>query len=362
MITFTQGNLLETRAEALVNTVNTVGVMGKGIALMFKDRFDENFRRYVEACKAKEIHTGRMFITEVRELDGPRWIVNFPTKQHWRPPSRLEWVEEGLQDLRRFIVEKGVKSIAIPPLGAGNGGLDWAVVRERIAATLGDLEGVEILVFEPTEKYQNIAKRTGVEKLTPARALIAELVRRYWVLGMECSLLEIQKLAWFLERAIERLTPNDNPLDLRFEANKYGPYADRLRHLLNGLDGSYLHCDKRIGDADPLDVIWFDDDRRDYLQTYLKSAEAKPYTEALESTAALIDGFESPYGMELLATVDWLLDREHCEPSVAGIRAGLRRWPAGAEAAARKDRLFDDRAIDIALQRLTTRPQHAAAA
>lgn len=362
MINFTQGNLLEARAEALVNTVNTVGVMGKGIALMFKERFADNYLRYAAACKAKEVQTGRMFVTEVRELDGPRWVVNFPTKRNWRSPSKLEWIEEGLQDLRRFIVDSGIKSIAIPPLGAGNGGLDWAEVKPHIEATLGDLEGVEIMVFEPTDKYQNVAKRAGVEKLTPARALIAELVRRYWVLGMECSLLEIQKLAWFLERAIERLTPDANPLDLRFEANKYGPYADRLRHLLNGLDGSYLRCDKRIGDADPFDVIWFDEGRRDYLATYLKGAEVKPYTEALETTATLIDGFESPFGMELLATVDWLLDREHCEASIAGIRAGLGRWPAGAEAAARKNRLFDDRAIGFALQRLTGHTQHAIAA
>jgi len=362
MIKFTQGNLLEARAEALVNTVNTVGVMGKGIALMFKERFADNFKRYAAACKAKEIRTGHVYVTEVHELDGPRWIVNFPTKQHWRKPSKLEWIVEGLQDLRHFIVDNGVKSIAIPPLGSGNGGLEWAEVKPRIDEALGDLEGVDILVFEPTDKYQNVAKRAGVEKLTPARALIAELVRRYWVMGMECSLLEIQKLAWFLERAIERLAPNDNPLDLRFQADKYGPYANRLDHLLDSLDGSYLHCDRRIGDAGPLDVIWFDDDRREYLQTYLKGAEAKPYTEALESTASLIDGFESPYGMELLATVDWLLDREHCEPSIAAIREGLRRWPAGAEAGARKDRLFDDRAIGIALQRLTARPQHAMAA
>lgn len=362
MITFTQGNLLEARAEALVNTVNTVGVMGKGIALMFKERFADNFQRYAAACKAKEVRTGRMFVTEVREIDGPRWIVNFPTKQHWRAPSKLEWVADGLRDLRRVIVENGIKSIAIPPLGAGNGGLDWADVRLCIEETLGDLEGVEILVFEPTDRYQNVAKRAGIEKLTPARALIAEMVRRYWVLGMECSLLEIQKLAWFLERAIERLTPDDNPLDLRFEANKYGPYADRLRHLLNGLDGSYLHCDKRIGDADPLDVIWFDDERRDYLQAYLKGTEAKRYTEALETTATLIDGFESPFGMELLATVDWLLNREQCEASVAGIRQGLSRWPAGAEAGERKSRLFDDRAIGIALERLTGRSQYAMAA
>lgn len=360
MITYTQGNLLETRAEALVNTVNTVGIMGKGIALMFKNRFDENFRFYAAACKAKQIQTGKMFVTEVHELNGPRWIVNFPTKQHWRAPSQMAWIVEGLQDLRRFLIAQQVKSIAIPPLGAGNGGLEWSNVREQIEIALGDLD-IEILVFEPIKQYQNIAKRNGVEKLTPARALIAELVRRYWVLGMECSLLEIQKLAWFLECAIERFSPSDNPLNLQFVAHKYGPYANRLNHLLNNLDGSYLHCDKRISDADPLDVIWFDDERKVFLQLYLKN-EAKPYLEALEHTAALIDGFESPFGMELLATVDWLLVKENVAPTVPAVREGLRRWCGGPGAAERKDRLFDDRALRIALERLTQFPPVVTAA
>ena len=350
MITFTQGNLLEARAQALVNTVNTVGVMGKGIALMFKDRFGDNFRQYAAACKTGRVQTGLMFITEPAELDGPRWIVNFPTKQHWRSPSRLEWVAQGLQDLRRFLLENHVKSIAIPPLGAGNGGLDWPAVREQIEQALGDLD-VEITVFEPTREYQNVAKRAGVEELTPARALIAELVRRYWVLGMECSLLEIQKLAWFLERSIERLAPDNNPLKLQFEANKYGPYANRLDHLLDKLDGSYLRSEKRIADADPFDVIWFDDERKDLVQAYLRT-EAKDYAQALEDTAALIDGFESPFGMELLATVDWLLSKEGVAPTVQAVREGLQRLPAGA--AERKSRLFDERAVGIALERLTT--------
>ncbi len=350
MITFTQGNLLEARTEALVNTVNTVGVMGKGIALMFKERFAENYRRYAAACKAKEVRTGRMFVTEVNELGGPRWIVNFPTKQHWRGNSRMEWIVEGLQDLRRFLIENKVKSVAIPPLGAGNGGLDWAEVRLHIEAKLADLDS-QIIVFEPTGKYQNVAKRSGVETLTPARALIAELVRRYWVLGMECSFLEIQKLAWFLERNIERHNPDQNPLDLHFMAHKYGPYANRLNHLLNSLDGSYLHSDKRIGDADPLDVIWFDDERRTFVQAYLKS-EAKEYLPALEATSAVIDGFESPFGMELLATVDWLLTKEDVAPTVPALREGLRRWRDGGDAAMRKVRLFDDRALGIALDRL----------
>ncbi|MCO7513177.1 macro domain-containing protein [Pseudomonas guariconensis] len=351
MIRFTQGNLLEAKAEALVNTVNTVGVMGKGIALMFKERFAENYRLYAAACKADEVVTGKMFVTEVRELEGPRWIVNFPTKRHWRSPSQIAWIIEGLHDLRRFVIENKVISIAIPPLGAGNGGLPWASVREQIEAILGDLEA-DVLVFEPTGKYQNVSKRSGVEKLTPARALIAELVRRYWVLGMECSLLEIQKLAWFLERSIERFTPEDNPLDLKFSAHKYGPYANRLEHLLDNLDGSYLHCGKRISDAGPMDVIWFDEGRKAFVQAYLNS-EAKAYLPALEFTTSLIDGFESPFGMELLATVDWLLHRDGIEPDVSSIRRGLKAWSGGAGAAARKSKLFDDESLSIALNKLS---------
>ena len=123
MITFRQGNLLEANVEAVVNTVNTVGVMGRCIALMFKERFPENFRLYQTACKAKKVRTGEMFITTNDELSGPRWIVNFPTKEHWKAPTRIEWVKSGLSDLVRVIKERGIRSIALPPLGCGNGGL-----------------------------------------------------------------------------------------------------------------------------------------------------------------------------------------------------------------------------------------------
>lgn len=354
MIRFTQGNLLEAKAEALVNTVNTVGVMGKGIALMFKERFTQNYRLYAAACKAGAVETGKVFVTDVAELDGPRWLVNFPTKRHWRSPSQMAWITEGLQDLRRFILANDVKSIAIPPLGAGNGGLEWADVRKEIVAAMDGLEA-DILVFEPTSRYLNVAKRSGVEKLTPARALIAELVRRYWVLGMECSLLEIQKLAWFLERMIERLPGTENPLDLKFVAHIYGPYANRLEHLLDNLDGSYLHCDKRISDAGITDVIWFDEERKNFLQAYLKT-EGKAFSEALEATARLIDGFESPFGMELLATVDWLISQEGIAPSVPHVLDALGKWPGGTGAAARKVKIFDEQAVGIALARLDDSP------
>lgn len=356
MITYTTGNLLDADVEALVNTVNTVGVMGKGIALMFKERFPNNMAAYAKACKAGKVQTGRMFVTEAGELMGPRWIVNFPTKQHWRAKSQLQWIIDGLADLRRFIEQNQVRSIAIPPLGAGNGGLDWASVKPHIDQVLGDLEGVTVVVYEPTSQYQNVTKARGVEKLTPARALIAELVRRYWVLGMECSLLEIQKLAWFLERAIE--AEGLEPLDLRFVANNYGPYADRLRHLLDALDGSYLKCDKRISDCGPLDTIWFNDAKRDKVELYLKT-EAKAYLPALEKTTQLIDGFESPFGLELLSTVDWLLAEEHVAAEPQALLEGVGHWPAGEIWARRKLKLFDLPRLELALKRLKQIPLQA---
>jgi O-acetyl-ADP-ribose deacetylase (regulator of RNase III) len=353
MIVFTEGNVLASKAEALVNTVNTVGVMGKGIALMFKEAFPENYDAYKVACAHGEVRIGHMFVTEPMRLGGAKWIINFPTKKHWRQPSQLAWIEEGLVDLRRVIVDHGIKSVALPPLGSGNGGLDWDAVRPLVVAALGSLTDVDILIFEPTLQYQNVAKRSGVENLTPARALIAELVRRYWILGIECSLLEIQKLAYFLERGIDRFG-FDNQLDLRFEANKFGPYSSRLTHLLNALDGSYLHCHKRLADAGPMDVIWFEDSKSDRVATYLRSTDAKAYLPALDWTSRVIDGFESPLGMELLGTVDWLMTRDAVPNRVGDIRRALANWSGGAEAAARKRRLFDDRLIGVALEKLAT--------
>lgn len=148
MISYLQGDLLAADVDALVNAVNTVGVMGKGIALAFKTRFPANYEAYAAACQRGEVVTGRMFVTDTQALLGPRWIVNFPTKQHWRDPSRLEWVQTGLQDLRRFLLAQGVQSVALPALGAGLGGLSWPTVRAEIAAALADL-AVDVRVYEP---------------------------------------------------------------------------------------------------------------------------------------------------------------------------------------------------------------------
>jgi O-acetyl-ADP-ribose deacetylase (regulator of RNase III) len=149
MIEYCRGNLLEADVEALVNTVNTKGFMGKGLALAFKNTFPENFHAYAQACQSGQVETGKMFITEQQALLGPRWIINFPTKQHWRDPSKLEWIDQGLEDLRKNLADNQIVSVAIPPLGCGLGGLDWQLVKPRIEDALADLSSTRILIYEP---------------------------------------------------------------------------------------------------------------------------------------------------------------------------------------------------------------------
>jgi O-acetyl-ADP-ribose deacetylase (regulator of RNase III) len=350
MIEYTQGNLLAAEAEALVNTVNTVGVSGKGIALMFKESYPENFRAYEAACKAGRIAPGGLFVTEQHDMLGPRFIINFATKKHWRHPSRLEWIRQGLAALRAEIEARGIRSIAIPPLGAGNGGLDWGDVKPLIADALAGLD-CEVVVYEPTRTYQNVVKRHGVEKLTPARALMAEMIRRYEVLGFDCSMLEAQKLAWFLSGAIQRLSLSD-PIADDFVANRYGPYSDKVRHLLDSLDGSYLTCERRVADARPFDPIRFRHDRQDRIGVYLTSPDASPYRPALDAASEVIDGFQSPHGLELLATVDWLNRQSGVALEGDAMMAAIASWPGPEGAAERKARIFTRHHVDVAVSHL----------
>jgi O-acetyl-ADP-ribose deacetylase (regulator of RNase III) len=350
MIRFTQGDLLAAKADALVNTVNEVGVMGKGIALQFRDAYPKSARAYEQAAREGRVRVGQMLVTGAADLYGPRLVIHFPTKRHWRNPSQLQWIRDGLTDLVRVIHEEHIASIAIPPLGCGNGGLDWRDVRSEIEHALGPLD-IEVTVYEPTEAYYNSPKQSGVETLTPARALVSEMVRRYSVLGFECSVLEVQKLAWFLDRARRRHALPDE-LRLTFEPKQYGPYADRLRHLLSQLDGSYLHCERRLADARPLDVLWFDESRTEAVAEYLVTDPAARWQPALTDATRVIQGFESPLGMELLATVDWLVAESGAVPTVTGVRDALGRWPAGERSAQRKRRMFDDHLLDVALSRL----------
>ncbi len=136
MIAYKKGDIIAEDAEALVNTVNCVGIMGRGIALQFKNAFPENFKAYEAACRRAEVQPGRMFVFATQQLTNPRYIINFPTKRHWRGKSRLSDIDAGLDSLVGEIRTRGIRSIAIPPLGTGLGGLSWLDVRPKIEAAI----------------------------------------------------------------------------------------------------------------------------------------------------------------------------------------------------------------------------------
>lgn len=243
MLTNAVGNLLDARVDALVNTVNTVGVMGKGIALQFKQAYPANFRAYEAACRRDEIRLGQMFVFEAGLLDQPCFIINFPTKSHWRARSRLSDIKAGLADLRRVIRDYEITSIAVPPLGCGNGGLNWNDVQPLIEEALGSLPDTMVLVFPPAGAPPAESMKVGTERprMTHARAVLLAMVGKYVRASqMEelaaldgASLLEIQKLMYFLQEA-------GQPLRLNYVKGRYGPYAENLNHALQALEGHYL--------------------------------------------------------------------------------------------------------------------------
>src|SRR6266581_695275 len=299
MIEYKSGNLLDSDAEALVNTVNTVGVMGKGIALQFKQAFPDNFRAYEAACRRHEIRIGKMFVYHTRKLHSPRLIINFPTKRHWKGKSKIQDIADGLSDLVQVIRTENIRSIAIPPLGCGNGGLNWRQVKPLIDGTLEGLD-VEAVVYEPqgAPKAERMKVSTTRPRMTPGRAAVLGLMHRYTVPGYKLTLLEIQKLAYFLQEAGE-------PLKLTFLKQKYGPYAEGLHHVLQRMEGHFIRG--------------YGDRTREVSVNILPEAVAEGeafLTENHETlrrfdrVSDLIHGFETPYGMELLSTVHWVSTRE----------------------------------------------------
>ena len=327
--------------------------MGKGIALMFKEVFPENFRAYSPRASAGEVQIGKMFVFQTgARLYRPAMDHQFSHEETLAHPSEVG-IDPGFRSRGLGASCKGscIQSVAVPPLGAGQGGLDWTQVREAIEASLSELTEADVVVYEPTGAYQAAPKRSGVEDLTPARAMIVDAIRRYSVLGFECTNLEVQKLAYFLQR-VSRGLGLDDILKLQFEANRYGPYADALRHLLDALDGSYLHCQKRLHDAGPLDPIQLDAARLPNVRAYLASGAVGGTADALDAVERLIDGFQSPYLMELLSTVDWLLAQSAGASNADEILQAMATWPGGPAAGKRKVRLYKREAVALAVERL----------
>lgn len=297
MIELTRGNLLEAPAEALVNTVNCVGYMGKGIALQFKQAFPANFKHYETACHAGDMVPGKMMIHDNGGLVNPRYIINFPTKRHWKGKSRIEDIESGLKALVADVQRLGIRSIAVPPLGCGLGGLEWRVVRLMIEQAFASLPDVQVLLFEPAgaPEAKAMPVRTERPHMTPARALFIKLMDAYSALDYSRSLLEVQKLAYFLQEAGE-------PLRLNYEAGHYGPYAPNLNKVLEVMEGHFI---RGYGDSQKPDAeIELLSGAVDEASMFL--ADKRDSLARLDQVADLIEGFETPYGMELLATVHWV--------------------------------------------------------
>lgn len=300
MIEYKVGDILSEDAEALVNTVNCVGIMGRGIALQFKRAFPKNFKAYAARCKRNEIQPGKVFVFETGEMIFPRFIINFPTKRHWRGKSRLEDIETGLASLAEEIRSLGIRSIAIPPLGSGLGGLNWWDVRCRMQEALSELDDVRIVIFEPGGgPADGRANRSrDVPEMTPGRAALVGLLDRYLagLLDPFVSLLEAHKLMYFMQVAGE-------PLRLRFAKGHYGPYAENLRHVLNSIEGHLLSGYSDGGDEPGKALTLIPGAVKD-ARVFLSSEQE---TQArFDRVADLVEGFESPFGLELLSSVHWI--------------------------------------------------------
>jgi len=300
-----QGNLLKSPAEALVNTVNTVGVMGKGIALQFKQAFPAMFKAYAGRCKSGELQLGRVFVYDLGPMNGgPRWIINFPTKGHWRSKSNIKDIQVGLQDLVATMKRLGIRSIAIPPLGCGHGGLAWGDVFPLIESAFAGMDDVDVLIYSPdgAQAAKAMPNKTQRPKMTVGRASLLVLMDRYLkgMLDPFITLLEVHKLMYFLQEA-------GSPLKLTYEKRHYGPFATNLRHVLIHVDSHFIqgYGDGQDQPNKPLELM------PDAVHEAKAFLETEHETLArMNRVGALIDGFETPYGMELLSSVFWVTSHE----------------------------------------------------
>lgn len=338
MIQLIQGDILKADAEALVNTVNCVGVMGRGIALQFRKAFPDNFKAYEKACKAEQVQPGKMFVYELNRLVNPRLIINFPTKRHWRSKSRIEDIQLGLVDLVDIIRQYQIGSIAIPPLGCGLGGLDWAEVKPLILKALQDLPAVDVLLFEPVGAPQaaTMVKERRAPNMTVGRAALLGLMRRYLAAVMDptITLLEVHKLMYFMQEAGE-------PLRLKYSKAPYGPYAENLRHVLNRVEGHFI---SGYGDAEdrPDKPLELKPRASEQAEAFL--TEHQLTRERFTRVADLIKGFETPFGMELLSTVHWVATREQAATAEEAVPK-VHSWNS-------RKQMFESRHICIAWDRL----------
>lgn len=333
------GNLLESKTEALVNTVNTVGVMGKGIALQFKERFPMNFKVYAAAAKNKEVRIGKMLVVNEITMEGPKTIINFPTKTEWYRNSQYEFIEEGLQDLVKVINTNKIKSIAIPPLGCGNGKLKWSKVKSLMEKYLAPLTDVEILVFEPNDAVKEILQQESERKieLRPGRAMLLYALFKYERMGESATVFAANKLAYFLQRI-------GQPMRLKFVPYNYGPYDQAVEKVLYSLNGKYLTGLEQMN-AKAFEPLKLNYALYPEVEEYIKKNLGETEQRRLNDLFILINGFETTLSLEILSSIDFLLDQS---PSLTNEEL-LHRVQSWND---RKKQLIEKEHIDIAIKHL----------
>lgn len=298
-IRYKSGDMFEQPAEAIVNTVNCVGVMGKGVALEFKRRWPANFRAYKRLCDAGKLAPGRLFVFENNDVlaeANHRFLINFPTKQHWRAPSKIEYIDSGLDAFVREIRRLAIKSVVLPPLGCGNGGLKWSDVRPLMEQKLAPLEDVRFTVFVPASEAVPMPEQHGIPSdLTVCRAtmmvVFAELEKFF---GGHLTRLTAQKLVYFMQVI-------GSDFGLRFDKRQFGPYSADLHRAFKAME--VMHYITGYGDDDPKVVVTQATFAAAHEFLKAGGVDVSPLAERL---SLLIDGYESPYGMELLSSVHFL--------------------------------------------------------
>lgn len=337
MIIYKKGNILESEADALVNTVNTQGVMGKGIALQFKNAFPSNYKIYQDICRNGNFQIGDLLIVEENGLiSGKKTIINFPTKTSWRKPSEYSYIEKGLDKLVQVIEEKKINSIAIPPLGSGNGGLNWEIVKKMIEDKMSHLP-IDVFIYEPNSQIKEKLKEERVQ-LTDARAMLLFMLYKLVANGEFVSEFSSEKICYFLQRFGAK-----EHFKLEYKPNFYGPYSGKVKYVINYLNGSYIMGYSSM-DKKPFETLDLVSDGFEKVESYILS---KPeLVKIVNRTESFLDGFYSEFALELLSTVDYIsLNKDTFDLEI--IKSELESWSE------RKRTLFsNDRFLNISINHL----------
>jgi O-acetyl-ADP-ribose deacetylase (regulator of RNase III) len=341
-IFYKKGNLFESNAEAIVNTVNCVGIMGKGVALEFKKRWPDNYAEYKKLCQEKKIRPGHVFVFDTcddlfKEENVPhRYLINFPTKDHWRSKSKFSYIDDGLDDFIIQLQKLNIKTVALPPLGCGNGGLDWTEVKMLLEEKLSFVDDIDFYIYGPKEDI-SIPEHESIpsSEMTKARAILVKTISELELyFGGYLTRISLQKIVYFLQVM-------GFDYGMSFSRNTHGPYSEELHEAFKAMDKqgfivNYISDEPRI--KVPAGALA---DAFAFLETNGSTQD----NNKVQKLSLLIEGYESPFGMELLSSVHYLVEHENLT-GIDQIIDAVKSWND------HKNNQFSDDAIKVAHQRL----------